>query len=112
MIIATRRLALAEDGKRIEFDVTLHAPELDGECWACAYSVAWPDGTVVGRGYGHDAVQAISLTLQRIGVDLYMSDHHRAGRLVWERPGGGYGFPLPPNASDLLVGDDARFLKG
>jgi hypothetical protein len=30
--------------------------------------------------------------------------------LVWEAPGQGYGFPVPNNIRDLLVGEDKKFL--
>ncbi len=49
------------------------------------------------------------LALQKIGATLYASEYHKAGLLMWEKPGNGYGFPLPQNARDWLEGDDARF---
>ena len=58
---------------------------------------------------GIDSMQALLLALQMIGAELYSSKHHDAGELVWEREGGGYGFPVPRTISDLLVGDDAVF---
>ncbi len=54
-------------------------------------------------------MQAIILTLQMIGARLYFSDYHKSGRLYFERPGSGYGFPVPKNARDVLVGDDKKF---
>jgi hypothetical protein len=53
--------------------------------------------------------QAIHLTLQIIGSQIYFSDYHKTGRLYFEKLGTGYGFPVPKNARDLLVGDDKRF---
>lgn len=84
-------------------------PELEGSAWRCAYEIGWPDGSRASAAYGVDAVQALELAMQKIGIELYMSDAHEAGALVWERPGGGYGFPLPVNARDLLIGDDKAF---
>jgi len=60
-------------------------------------------------GHGVDRFQALFLTLQKIGADIYFSDYHKTGRLYFERQGSGYGFPVPKNARDLLVGDDKRF---
>ena len=54
-------------------------------------------------------MQAIILAMQKIGADLYFSEHHAAKRLSWGEPGAGYGFPVPQNARDNLVGDDRRF---
>jgi hypothetical protein len=61
---------------------------------------------------GVDAFQALHLTLERIGLDLYTSPYHAAGELVWEKPGDGYGFPVPPNVRHLLVGADRQFGAG
>lgn len=55
---------------------------------------------------GVDAVQALELALKIIGAQLYASDHHASGRLMWEAPGKGYGFPVPTSMRDLLIGDD------
>ena len=59
---------------------------------------------------GVDSVQALDLALRAVGAQLYASDHHASGNLVWEEPGKGYGFPVTNNIRDLLVGDDKRFL--
>jgi len=53
-------------------------------------------------------VQAVLLTMQKIGTEIYMSEYHKSGRLLWTAPGRGYGFPVPSNLRDLLIGDDAR----
>jgi len=47
--------------------------------------------------------------MQKIGSDIYFSDYHETERLYFETPGSGYGFPVPKNARDTLVGDDKRF---
>ena len=52
-------------------------------------------------------MQALYLALQVIGAELYTSDAHRAGELVWQQEGRGYGFPVPRGMEDLLIGDDA-----
>jgi hypothetical protein len=51
-------------------------------------------------------VQALELALRTIGAQIYASDHHASGKLMWLEPGKGYGFPVTSNLRDLLVGDD------
>ncbi len=46
-----------------------------------------------------------------IGADLYTSSYHRNGELQSLGDGWtGYGFPVPYNLRDALIGEDARFL--
>jgi len=49
--------------------------------------------------------------IQAIGTNLYTSDYHRSGRLRWGKPGDGYGYgyPVPKNIRNLLVGNDAAY---
>jgi len=110
MIIAERELDyVTQPGSTIPVPVRLYAPEGSRKHWSCRYTIEWPDGTYSSAGYGVDQFQAITLTLQKIGTDLYFSDYHKTGRLYFEKPGSGYGFPVPKNARDLLVGEDKRF---
>lgn len=110
MLIAQRDLNyLEENGTVRTVPVCLYAPMHSGRDWSCEYTIGWPDGIYRNKGYGVDQIQAIYLTLQMIGVRLYFSDYHKTGRLYFEKPGSGYGFPVPHNARDLLVGDDKRF---
>lgn len=109
MIIATRMLTLRDlEGTR-EMPVHLHAPELDDGAWICRYEIEWPEGTRSSYGAGFDAVQALHLTLQKIGIELYKSESHAKGRLAWGALGEGYGFPVPGTMRDVLIGDDRRF---
>jgi hypothetical protein len=75
----------------------------------CRFEIGWPDGVVARHVEGVDAIQAVELALKAIGAEVYASPYHRAGTLVWELPGGGYGFPVARNLRDLLVGDDKTF---
>jgi hypothetical protein len=109
MLIATRTLRIRNTDGDISFSVMLHAPEIDGSSWLCRYEIGWPSGSRLSAGHGVDAIQALNLTMQKIGIDLYMSEAHLTGNLFWERKGEGYGFPLPQNASDLLEGADKHF---
>ena len=59
--------------------------------------------------YGLDQMQAVVLALQGVGAILYLSDYHQTGRLYFDKLGNGYGFPVPKNIRDMLVGDDKEF---
>jgi hypothetical protein len=50
------------------------------------------------------------LALQMIGGELYASEHHESGDLMFDAPRRGYGFPVAASLRDLLVGDDAKYL--
>ena len=109
MKIATRRLKLRGRSGEADVQIDIFLPEADGNAWRCRYEIAWPEEKWSSFGGGFDQAQALILALQKIGVDLYFSDYHKSGDLYWDSPGKGYGFPLPPSARDLLVGDDAKF---
>ena len=108
MQIANRTLKIR---RRSVPDVTVavrvFAPRCVGRVWSCRYEVDWPGSTRKRDISGFDSMQTLVLALQAIGTELYMSEHHQAGELVWEQEGRGYGFPVPDNIRDLLVGDDA-----
>ena len=111
MIVASRTLRLIKDNITTDVVIELGGPEPDEGAWTCHYDFHWPDGRVSSFATGVDEVQALHLALQRIGFDLYRSPHHRdrAGHLVWEQAGDGYGFPVPKNARHLLIGSDITF---
>ena len=105
MIIATRLLRLPK-GERVS--VGIHAPEESDRSWICRYEIGWPEGKAERWGGGVDAVQALLSALQMIGAELNTSKQHQSGALVWLSPNRGYGFPVPQNIRDLLVGDDKK----
>ncbi|WP_244607101.1 hypothetical protein [Bosea sp. CS1GBMeth4] len=98
----------AKDGD-VAISVTVDDPRQGDRDWSCAYEIGWPDAPRRGYGYGIDGTQALLLALKAIGTDLYTSDYHRSGRLRWVEPGDGYGYPVPKNIRDLLVGNDAEY---
>ncbi|WP_404810601.1 DUF6968 family protein [Methylobacterium flocculans] len=69
----------------------------------------WSHGIRSSSGADLDAVQVLYLTLQKINIDIYMSEYHAGGRLFWGETGAGYGFPGPKNGRNLLIGDDLKF---
>lgn len=110
MLIATRVLTLRRPAGDTEIPVRIFAPEQQASDWACRFEIDWPDGMWAMAAGGVDAVQALELALKMIGAQIYASDHHPSGNLVWQEPGRGYGFPVPNGIRDLLVGDDRKFL--
>ena len=111
MIIATRILTLRDNNRDVPVPVEISTPERRSDTdWRCHFTIGWPDGKAERWGTGVDAVQSLLFALQMIGVELYASESHKQGRLFWETPGAGYGFPVTRNIRDLLTGDDKKFL--
>ena len=110
MLIATRVLKLRQTAGVVDLPIRIFTPRREGASWFCKFEVGWPDGTLTMDAGGVDAVQALELALKMIGAQLYASDHHASGALVWQRPGRGYGFPVTNGIRDMLIGDDKRFL--
>ena len=108
MLIASRHLTVTVEGCETDVPVTIFAPIDRGDHWRCEFQIGWPGRKRTGKGRGIDAVQALLIAMQCIGVELYTSEAHAAGQLKWEQPGGGYGFPLHSGVSDLYEGDDKR----
>jgi len=109
MIIATRILTLSDKSNQ-KVSIRLHAPEPAKVDWICRFEIDWPEGKGERWGAGVDAVQALLAALQMIGAEIYASEENKSGKLMWLAPGRGYGFPVPNNIRDLLVGDDKTFI--
>jgi hypothetical protein len=110
MMIASRVLILRNaDGTQVEILIRIYAPKQDDIDWSCRYEIDWPDGPRSHAAIGIDAVQALYLAMQMIGIELYTSGYHETGNLSWGEPGQGYGFPVTNSSRDLLVGDDAKY---
>jgi hypothetical protein len=110
MLIAKRDLEyVTEDGAIVPVPVAVYSPEKNEHDWGCRYTIGWPNGVEARVIYGIDSVQALVLTIQMIGASLYFSDYHKSGRLMWGKSNEGYGFPVPKNARDMLIGYDKEF---
>ena len=73
MVILKHRLRLMQhDGERF-VEIVVHRPEPEDRSWTCDYAIAWPEGVWRSRGAGHDALQALVLTLQKIGTEIYVT---------------------------------------
>ena len=109
MIVAIRNLTLSLGADEEKAGISIYAPEVLDDTWVCRYEIEWPGQTRASFAAGVDSVQAIHLALQKIGMELYVSPYHLSGALKWENSGDGYGFPVPKNGRDLLVGSDKIF---
>jgi hypothetical protein len=90
-MIAFRVLKLRHKTQLIDVPVRLFAPVRDEEAWCCRYEIGWPFSPRESAAFGVDSVQALALALQKIGFDLYTSEAHKTGALMWEATG----FPYP-----------------
>lgn len=72
-----------------------------GTDYFCPYQIIGLSDDAVRYGGGADAVQALCLTLECIGVRLYTSKEYGSGTLSWFEGSGDLGFPLPDNCADL-----------
>lgn len=102
MIIRTLRLT---DEPAASIPVRVLMPVQEDIDWSCAFSIGWPD-----RILERNAIQSLELALRMIGTELYASEYHKTGRLIWLKPGAGYGFPVPNIIRDTLIGEDRDYL--
>jgi len=110
MIAGTRTLTVVTDGgAEIPVEIRIFCPEVSGAKWDCRYEIDWPEGTWKSHTLGNDALHALHLAQLKIGTDLYMSRYHHDRRMWWQKPWIGYGFPMPKDARDLLIGHDREF---
>ena len=111
MLIGSRELTLGDEDNEIKIPVRLFAPRLESAgAWGCRYEIDWPDKMSAKEIFGVDSMQAIVLALQMIGFEIYNSDFHESGRLRFDKPNNGYGFPVMSPYRDMLKGDDAKYL--
>ena len=108
MIAFHRVLSIKSEGGLQQVAIDIALPFDDRGSWRCNFTIGWPEGPYTGYGMGTDAVQAIRLTFGQIAIMLYASTYHRDGILFWQRPGDGYGFPLPYDGRDVAIGNDKR----
>lgn len=110
MVIAGRSLKLRRTHSDVDVAIRVFAPQRYESSWSCRYEIEWPEGTRTGAASGYDSVQALLFALEMIGAEIYTSDYHKSGDLMWTEPHRGYGIPVSRNLRDLLEGDDAKFL--
>lgn len=108
-MIATRILKIKGGAEIRDMPIRIFVPEEQDRSWSCRYEIDWPEGRHTMEAWGVDSVQALVLALQMIGAEIYTSDYHKAGQLMFYEPGRGYGFPVAPTLRGLLIGDDLKY---
>jgi hypothetical protein len=101
-----RLLQISTPAATIDVQVKIASPDPQGDSWSCRFEIGWPEGIKAGEAWGADAIQAFYLAMQAVALQLYGSDYHKQGRLYWQKPGTGYGFPLPKNLASEYIGHD------
>jgi len=104
----TRILKLRQTGRIVEVLVDVGPPTLTEGAWTCPFRIGWPKGPKTGHATGFDSTQALYHAMQLVAVQLYMSEAHQRGDLYWDKPGNGYGYPLPIGGRDIAIGDDRK----
>lgn len=103
-VILTRKIFIVGEHER-EIVINIGKPkelEDNGDHY-CPYQIVGIGNEKIRYAIGIDQIQAMQLTLSRIGVDLYTSEEGRSGNLRWigdEK--GDLGFPVPDSIKDLL----------
>lgn len=106
MTFAVRTLTIVQRAGRTTVPITIHQPQQHSRHWECAFEIGWPQNPVASSAKGFDGIQALYLAMQAIAIRLYSSPYHAAGELVWDKPGDGYGFPMPKPGYEDLIGED------
>lgn len=109
-MLAMSRILRLTDDPAASIPVRVFMPVENDLDWSCAFSIGWPDRTLERKVVGIDAIQSLELALRMIGTELYASEYHKTGRLMWLKPGVGYGFPVPNIIRDELIGEDRDYL--
>ncbi len=106
MPILTHILHLNQPSGEVLVEIHLYQPHPTGASWTCNFEIDWPEGRLARHGVGEDALQALVIALQMIGAQIYTSPYHEDGSLRAYDKEDGYGFPVPNNLRDLLIGVD------
>jgi hypothetical protein len=106
----TRVLKLRTRGKTIDVPIHVYWPVQDESSWLCRWEINWPDRRRSHTAGGTDAIQALRHALEMIGAEIYCSAEHEAGTLTFDETWKGYGFPVPSNLRNRLIGEDKKYL--
>lgn len=106
MIILTHDIFIQKNEGQKKIEIRIYQPQQLAHSWGCKYEIDWPEGKYSITAQGEDALQSLTIALQMIGADLYTSAYHQEGSLRAYDKEDGYGFPVPNNLRDLLIGVD------
>jgi hypothetical protein len=109
MVIAERTLKLRSQKRDVPIPIRIFAPRQEKDAWACRWEIHWPDRLRSSVAFGYDGAQSLIHALQSVGSEIYASTEHKSGQLRWSESRTGYGFPVPQNIRNVLVGDDADY---
>jgi len=107
MLVITHELFMKSQPADVRIEIRVYQPIKLDRNWGCRYEVDWPEGSKVTIAYGLDALQALLSALKMIGSELYTSTYHADRSLRAYDREDGYGFPVPHNLRDMLIGVDA-----
>ena len=86
-VLGQRRYnGIGHDGVRREVIVTIGQPSPDprvGGDWSCVYRIQGIGNDLTSKAYGVDAIQALWLTLRKVGIELRHLMAARQMRLSW-----------------------------
>lgn len=99
-VIVTREFALSESARPVIVEIGRPAKFPDGQDYYCPYRVVGLGNDRVRYAGGVDQVQALLLTLKKIGAELYTCAEYKSGKLYWLEAGNNdLGFPTPDGFS-------------
>lgn len=95
-IVVTRHLTLRNSDKDVLIQIGRPLKFPDGQDYFCPYQVIGLKDDAVKYAAGVDQLQALMLTLKKIGVELYTCAEYRSGQLYWlEISNQDLGLPIP-----------------
>lgn len=103
-VVTNRSLSIIGDAvKTIEIKIGKPQKLEDHSDYYCPYQIIGMGNDRIKYAIGIDGIQALQLTLSRIGTDLYTSEEGKKGNLRWiGDENGDLGFPVPDSIRDLL----------
>jgi hypothetical protein len=98
--IARRSYRFGRSGSRV-LEVEIYAPVEDQGNYRCEYGLKEAGKpTRVSYAVGVDSLQALTLALQKLGVDIFLSDDAKEKELYWGDQNEDLGLLLPRGIGD------------
>ncbi len=93
MVILSRALKMDVDAGVVEISARIFLTIEKEDHWQCEYEIDWPNGVRKKKAYGIDSVQSLLIAVQLIGIEIYTSEAHRSGKLMWQAMDTDFLFP-------------------